>query len=469
MASKDGGKSLQDLIDDVPSLTDYLYNETIAPHFRARTGLTAQFIPPEFTNWRDEQRAWRETAILFDQSHHMPELFLRGPDARKLLERVAINSLANIGPDRAKQMVCCTPKGHVIGDCILYCHGENDFELVSSMPLQNWVEFQAISGGYNVKIERDDPTPYNPKGRRILYRFQLEGPHAAKIFDEVVEGNTPEIKFFNVARLKIAGCQVTVLRHGMAGHMGAEISGPYEEMDTVRNAILAAGAKYGIKQGGTRSYFSTLSETGWMAYPLPGIYTDPDLRGYREWLPASSWEGNAQLGGSFVSNNIEDYYATPYELGYEKITKFDHDFIGREALEKSDINDHRKRVYLVWHHDDVVRVYASQFGRGPRLKAIELPVVYYGFPHFDEVRDRAGRLVGLSCHTCYSNNEGELVSLAMIDREIAEGTELSVTWGEPNGGSSKPHVEKHEMTDVRATVAPVPYSEAVRKMQRAKI
>ena len=35
-----------------------------------------------------------------------------------------------------------------------------------------------------------------------------------------------------------------------------------------------------------------------------------------------------------MSNNIEDYYMTPYELGYGPFVKFDHDFIGREALEK---------------------------------------------------------------------------------------------------------------------------------------
>ena len=42
----------------------------------------------------------------------------------------------------------------------------------------------------------------------------------------------------------------------------------------------------------------------------------------------------ARIGGSFVSDNIEDYYMTPYELGYGPFVKFDHDFIGREALEK---------------------------------------------------------------------------------------------------------------------------------------
>ena len=36
-------------------------------------------VTPEFSNWRSEQRAWRETCALLDQSHHMTDLFLRGP------------------------------------------------------------------------------------------------------------------------------------------------------------------------------------------------------------------------------------------------------------------------------------------------------------------------------------------------------------------------------------------------------
>jgi vanillate/3-O-methylgallate O-demethylase len=61
--------SLQDLIDATPDLVSYLYNDTPGPHSRARAGLSP--VPAEFSNWRDEQRAWRESAVLFDQSHHM--------------------------------------------------------------------------------------------------------------------------------------------------------------------------------------------------------------------------------------------------------------------------------------------------------------------------------------------------------------------------------------------------------------
>ena len=56
-------------------------------------------VPSEYSNWRDEQRAWRESAVLFDQSHHM-ELLVTGPDAMKMLSSLATNSFANFPPDR---------------------------------------------------------------------------------------------------------------------------------------------------------------------------------------------------------------------------------------------------------------------------------------------------------------------------------------------------------------------------------
>ena len=48
----------------------------------------------------------------------------------------------------------------------------------------------------------------------------------------------------------------------------------------------------------------------------------------------TGYEGSASIGGSFSSASIEDYYFTPWDLGYGSYVKFDHDFIGREALER---------------------------------------------------------------------------------------------------------------------------------------
>ena len=59
-------------------------------------------VPSEFTNWRDEQRAWRDSAVLFDQSHHMAELTVKGPDALKLCAHTTINSFANFAREQGQ-------------------------------------------------------------------------------------------------------------------------------------------------------------------------------------------------------------------------------------------------------------------------------------------------------------------------------------------------------------------------------
>lgn len=461
-------KSLEDLLRSKTDLVDYFYNDTLAPHSRARAGLTP--VPMEHTNWMDEQRAWRESAIMFDQSHHMPEIFLKGPDAFRLLNSIGINSFNNFVPGRVRQFIGCNPHGQVIGESILYYLENESFELVSGMPLLNWVEYNAQKGDYNVKLERDAATSDNPTGRRVKFRFGLDGPNAAKIFGEIVEGGAPEIQFFRTARVKIAGCDVLALRHGMAGHQGVELSGNYDDGPAVRAALLEGGVKHGLRQGGTLAYFSTIAESGWVAAPFPAVFTAPELREYREWLPANSWEARAQLGGSFVSDNLEDYYVTPWDLGAEKNLKFDHDFVGRAALEEMAKQPKRTRRTLVWNKEDVARISQSLLQPGTPYKLMRLPVSTYAYQQNDAVRTKDGEIVGASAFCGYTVNEAEYLSLAKINLEHAEiGTELVLTWGEPHGGSRKPQVEKHRQTEVRVTVAAAPYAETVRRIKHGTV
>ena len=455
--------SLQDKLDGIPDLVDYFYNDTPSAHAKHRADLVP--IPPEFMNWRDEQRAWRETCVLFDQSHHMPELFIDGPDALGLVRTVGINSFENIAPGRVKQLIGCAYDGHVIGESVAYCHAEDSFELVSGMTLQNWVHYLAETGGYDVRVERDLATWDNATGRRVKFRYQLDGPNAEKIFREVVESEAPDIPFFRTAQIRIAGCDVLALRHGMAGHFGVELSGAYDDGDKVRAAIVEAGAAHGLRQAGTRAYFSTLGESGWMPYPLPAIYTDERMRGFREWLPADGWEARQQLGGSFRSARIEDYYVTPWNLGLERLLHLDHDFIGREALERMADGEQRTKVTLVWDKDDVMRIQRSLLEEGIPYKYMDMPMASYSFQHADQVL-AGDRLVGVATYTGYTVNEPDVLSLAIIDESHAEpGTRVSIVWGEPDGGSRKPQVELHRQVTVGATVAPAPYAQAVRQFK----
>ena len=74
-----------------------------------------------------------------------------------------------------------------------------------------------------------------------------------------------------------------------------------------------------------------------------------------------------------------------------------------------------------------------------------------------------GKLIGLSTWIAYTANEGKMLTLAMVDEEFAEpGTEVDFIWGEPDGGTTKPTVEKHRQITIKGVVAAVPYSEVAR-------
>jgi syringate O-demethylase len=231
----------------------------------------------------------------------------------------------------------------------------------------------------------------------------------------------------------------------------------------VHEALVAAGEEFDMKLVGGRAYGSNAIESGWIPSPLPAVYTGDSLKDYREWLPAVGYEASASLGGSFLSSDIEDYYFTPWDIGYGHLVKFDHDFVGREALEAKADDEHRTKVTLVLDDEDVTRTLGSMLNpAGERAKFIEWPNAVYSMHQYDDVKVD-GETIGVSTWVCYSANEGKLMTLAVLDSEYAEpGTEVTFVWGEEGGGTAKPTVERHVQTEMRAIVNPVPIVGAVR-------
>jgi vanillate/3-O-methylgallate O-demethylase len=423
-------------------------------------------VPTEFTNWRDEQRGWRETAVLFDQSHHMAELTVRGPDALKLCSHLTINSFAKFEPNRAKQMVPCSYDGFVIGDGILFYLDRDELLFVGRAPTVNWMQFHAETGGYKVDVVRDDRSPSHPRGKPVVrrhYRYQIQGPKAAQILSKLNGGPLPDVKFFTMDRINIQGRPVRCLRHGMAGEPGLEIWGPYEQYDEIRETILAAGEEFGLVQVGARAYSTNTLESGWIPSPLPAVYTGEKMRPYREWLPATGYEATGSIGGSFASESIEDYYLTPYALGYGPFVKFDHEFIGREALQQLAQQPQRKKVTFEWNADDIARIYRSLVDpSGPNYKYLDIPNLNYASSSYDAVM-MGGKLVGFSMFGGCSFNERRMLSLGVVDPDIQVGDVLNLLWGEENGGTGKSTVERHTQTEIRVKVAPVPYARDARE------
>src|SRR5579871_6283540 len=149
-------KNLQELLDSVGNTVELLRNSQLGAY-------VYPVVPSEFSNFRREVVACRETAALYDQSHHMHNVFFSGPDALKLITDTGINSTAVFPPDSAKRFVPVSPDGGVIGDGILFRNSEEDFTFVGRAPAANWLLYHG-SHGYNVDILLDQRSPSRSYG-----------------------------------------------------------------------------------------------------------------------------------------------------------------------------------------------------------------------------------------------------------------------------------------------------------------
>ena len=289
-------------------------------------------MPPEFTNWRDETQAWQKTCVLFNQSYHMADLAVEGPDALKLLSHLGVNSFAGFAVDQAKQFVPCSHDGYVIGDVILFYLEPNRFNLVGRIPVLNWI----LPRGHR-RLRRQGGTRRRTRaahhGPRKSYRFQLQGPNAMKVIEKVLGEPPPELKFFNMD----GHHRRQVRPHAAARHGRA--AGVRDVRPVRGRRGRARGHREGRRgvrtaAGGRPRLLGQHAGIGLDSLAATGRLHRREDEGLSQWLPADGYEGTASIGGSFVSDDIEDYYLTPWDLGYGRYVKFDHDFIGREALEQ---------------------------------------------------------------------------------------------------------------------------------------
>lgn len=446
-------QSAADLIAETGGVVTALRNAQAAP--------TVFPVQPEFTNWRSEQKAWRESVALLDQSHHMTDLFIKGPDALRLLSDLGINNFSNFKPKMAKQFVGVNHEGFLVGDAVLVYLEEELFDLIGWHMVIDWVQFHGEKGDYDVTFERDASSAVR-KGDPLQYRFEVQGPNAEKLMEKVSSIPVEKTKFFGMLEFEIEGRRIPAIRHGMAGQPGFEFWGPWADYDLIRNAIIEAGAEFDLKLAGSLAYSTANVESAWVPSPLPAIYTGEETEEYLKWLPASRI---GSIAGSFSSENIEDYYNTPFEIGYGRLIDWDHDFIGKDALKKMSEQPQRKKVTLVWNAEDLSAAQRSLYEEGTPAKYINFPKARYGLYQVDRI-EVDGKIVGISHDAGYLTNEQAFVSLATIDEEYSEpGTEVVLVWGE-SPVSTKPAVEDHRQVQIRGTVAPAPFSNFARENYR---
>ena len=306
--------------------------------------------------------------------------------------------------------------------------------------------------------------------RSIL--FKLRERKSLEILEDAFEQDLHDIKFATHRKAIMNGKEVEVIRLGMSGNLAYEIHGPIDEFDDVYKKVWVSGEKFGARKLGMRAYsLFNHTEAGFpnihLHYPMPWFESGEEMASYMYENPQMTWQQiNRKLLGS-VGNELETRFMTPYDVGWDFLIKFDHDFTGREALEKAAKNKRRTPVTLEWNADDVSAVFATMLKPGAEpceniTGDTECEYVINAFRgEFAFRADKVlsdNREIGISSGRIISYYYNSMISLGFIDPAYAkEGTELIAIWGTP-GTRQMP---------IRVKVAKFPYNaEFVRNEKR---
>jgi glycine cleavage system aminomethyltransferase T len=410
------------------------------------------FEPWEYTDWIDESMSWKETLYIGDWTP-LAKIHVKGPDAINFFASIAVNSFAKFAIGQAKHVIFCNEGGKIMGEGVLMRLAEDEV-LFTSGPGVPWAAYCFEKGNWNAEASQLGNSQF------IL---QVQGPHSLTVMEKATGESLRDIGFMRFRETRIGNISFIALRQGMAGEIGYELHGSIEHAQDIYNTILEVGEDYDIRRLGGRTKQVNHVEA---CFPTPSIDYVPALFGPDEneyatnFFSANALEVYKTTDGSFEYNDISELYRTPIDLGWNKNIKFDHDFIGRAALEAEVHDPKSTMVTLVWDGEDVAEVYASLFNKEatPYL-FMEMPRDNLGCLFADKVL-KDDQQVGVSTSRCYSYFFREMLSLCVVDTDFSKpGTPLKVVWGR----SGQP--QKY----IRTTVATAPYKKDNRRADVSKL
>ena len=248
----------------------------------------------ELTHER-EYAAIRNAAALLDVTP-LYKYHIEGRDAARLLDRIVTRDVAKCATGQVLYTPWCDAHGKVIDDGTLARLDDRRFRLTSAEPNLRWLTRNAV--GLDVTIE--------DVSARIA-ALALQGPTSRAILDAATDGTLAPLRFFRITRARIAGSDVEISRTGYTGDLGFELWMANEDAESVWDALLAAGAAYGI------------TPTGLAALDVARIEAGLILLGV-DYVPAHRALIPSQL-------------SSPYELGLGWAVQLDKaPFVGQEAL-----------------------------------------------------------------------------------------------------------------------------------------
>lgn len=249
-------------------------------------------MPLQYSGLTDEHMCVRENLGVFDVSH-MGEFIVKGPKAFSLVQKVTSNDVALLADGKIQYSCLPNAKGGIVDDLLVYRISEEEYMLVvnaSNIEKDwNWISSQNLDGAEMKNISDD------------MSLLAVQGPKAAEAMQSLTEVNLTDIKYYTFQIAEFAGVpNVIISATGYTGAGGFEIYFPNNAADTIFDAVMKAGADFGIKPAGL---------------------------GARDTL-------RLEMGFCLYGNDINDD-TSPLEAGLGWITKFNdgNAFVSREFLE----------------------------------------------------------------------------------------------------------------------------------------
>ena len=199
-------------------------------------------MPLEYSGIREEHRAVRERAGLFDVSH-MGEFEVEGPDALAFIQRLTTNDVSKLEPARIHYSAMLTPQGTFIDDLLVYRRGGGRYLLVvnAGNTPKDFAHAQEIARSYDVKLR-------NASDDWAL--IALQGPRAEAILAPLTEADLAAIPYYGFVEGTVSGAPAIISRTGYTGEKGFELYLDPADAPRLFRELLDAGRNDGILPAG---------------------------------------------------------------------------------------------------------------------------------------------------------------------------------------------------------------------------
>jgi aminomethyltransferase len=329
-----------------------------------------------------EYNAIRNSAALIDISP-LFKYRVTGRDATKLVNRVISRDINKVSIDQVIYCCWCDPEGKVIDDGTITRLGENEYRWTAADPSLRWFQQNAL--GLDVKIEDISEQ---------VAALALQGPTSGKLLHAVADANIANLKYFRVARGKIAGVPVDISRTGYTGDLGFEIWMAWKDAVKVWDELVKRGKPFDIHPAGMIALDVARIEAGL-------ILIEVDYTSSKKAL-------------------IDSQKYSPAEIGLGKLVDLTKgNFVGREALAREGKKGaERALIGLEINWNEVEGLY-DRIGLAPQVPSMASRVAVPVY--------RGRRSVGKATSTTWSPTLKKMIALASVKREYAvAGTTLNI-------------------------------------------